>query len=381
MAQASYNQGNSTATVANTAINNAASASLYANAGITLAQAAYNQANTAGGADQYARDTANSAGLYANSGITLAQAAYNEANLKFNSSGGVITGNVTISNSSDLTVTGNLIILGNTSYVSANDLIVNDPMIILANGNFTDAVDIGFVAHYGPEISPGQQRHTGFFRHAETNEYYVFYNYDKHLEAGNNTIIIEDASFIKSNINADVFKGNLIANSVIVDGRNLYTFGTSAYDQANASINLAQSAYNAQNSTAIVANSAITADETVTLTNKRITQRVANNGVTTSGSITPTANTADQYNIIGLTGTANIQIPSGTPTDGQKLNIRIKDNGVGRTLTWVTSGSGAYRPIGVTLPTSTTANKTIYVGCVYNATDDDWDVVAVASEV
>jgi hypothetical protein len=119
---------------------------------------------------------------------------------------------------------------------------------------------------------------------------------------------------------------------------------------------------------------------TQTLTNKRVTSRVGSNGVTISGNITPTSDTADQYNITGLTGTSNIQIPSGTPTDGQRLSIRIKDDGTGRTLTWVTT-AGGYRVIGTTLPLTTTANKTIYVGCVYNNADSFWDVVAVASEV
>lgn len=112
----------------------------------------------------------------------------------------------------------------------------------------------------------------------------------------------------------------------------------------------------------------------------RVTPRIGSNGATTSGNITPTGDTADQYNITGLTGSAAIQIPSGTPTDAQRLSIRIKDNGTARALTWVTS-AGGYRVIGTTLPTTTTANKTIYVGCVYNSADSFWDVVAVASEV
>jgi len=119
---------------------------------------------------------------------------------------------------------------------------------------------------------------------------------------------------------------------------------------------------------------------TQTLTNKRVTNRIGSNGATTSGNITPTSDTADQYNITGLTGTANIQIPSGTPTDGQRLSIRIKDNGTNRSLTWVTS-AGGYQVIGTTLPTTTTANKTIYVGCVYNSADSFWDVVAVATQI
>jgi hypothetical protein len=67
-----------------------------------------------------------------------------------------------------------------------------------------------------------------------------------------------------------------------------------------------------------------------------------------------------------------IAAPSGTPTNGQRLLIRIKDNGTARALTW----NAIYRVIGVTLPTTTTANKTIYVGCIYNSADSTWDVVA-----
>jgi hypothetical protein len=119
---------------------------------------------------------------------------------------------------------------------------------------------------------------------------------------------------------------------------------------------------------------------TQTFTNKRVTSRIGSNGATTSGNITPTSDTADQFNITGLTGTSAIQIPSGTPTDAQRLSIRIKDNGTARTLSWVTT-AGGYRVIGTTLPLTTTANKTIYVGCVYNSADSFWDVVAVASEV
>ena len=62
--------------------------------------------------------------------------------------------------------------------------------------------------------------------------------------------------------------------------------------------------------------------------------------------------------------------------DGQKLTIRLRDNGTSRTLVW----DAVFRAIGVTLPTSTTSLKTIYVGCIYNGSSAKWDVVAVAEE-
>lgn len=117
--------------------------------------------------------------------------------------------------------------------------------------------------------------------------------------------------------------------------------------------------------------------DTQTLTNKRVTPRI---GTTTSAStITPTADLSDQYNVTALATTAAFAIPSGTPTDGQKLTIRIKDSGSGQTMSWTTT-TGGYRVIGTTLPTSIAAGKTIYVGCIYNSADSFWDVVSVATQ-
>jgi hypothetical protein len=56
--------------------------------------------------------------------------------------------------------------------------------------------------------------------------------------------------------------------------------------------------------------------------------------------------------------------------------IRIKDNGSARTIAYDTK----YRAIGVTLPTTTTASKTTYLGVIYNATDDKFDIMGVTTE-
>ena len=61
---------------------------------------------------------------------------------------------------------------------------------------------------------------------------------------------------------------------------------------------------------------------------------------------------------------------------GQKLIIRIKDNGTARALTY----GSEYRALGVALPTTTVINKTLYMGLIYNSTDTKWDLVAVAQE-
>lgn len=119
--------------------------------------------------------------------------------------------------------------------------------------------------------------------------------------------------------------------------------------------------------------------DTQTLTNKRITLRVGSNGATTSGNITPTGDTSDQYNVTGLTGAITMLAPSGTPTDAQKLIIKIKDNGNAANVTWTTT-TGAYRAVGITLPTVTTAGKVTYVGCIYNSGDTFWDAVATVTQ-
>ena len=122
----------------------------------------------------------------------------------------------------------------------------------------------------------------------------------------------------------------------------------------------------------------ITSTSTSTLTNKRINPRVVAASAT-SGSLTPNGDTTDVYNAMGLTGAITLNAPSGTPVDGQKLIIRLEDNGTGRGITWTTS-SGAFRAVGVTLPTTTTASKVSYIGCVYNSTDVFWDIIAVATQ-
>lgn len=116
------------------------------------------------------------------------------------------------------------------------------------------------------------------------------------------------------------------------------------------------------------------ADFIQTLTNKRVTPRVAT--VADAATITPTADSADLYTVTALAQAATIAAPSGTPTNGQKLIIRLLDNGTARALTW----NAIYNVIGVTLPTTTVLSKYTYVGCIYNSANSKWDVVAVTTQ-
>ena len=101
------------------------------------------------------------------------------------------------------------------------------------------------------------------------------------------------------------------------------------------------------------------------------------NTVSSSATLTPNVDEHEQETITALSTALTINAPTGTATNGLKLVLRITDNGTNRALTW----NAIFEVIGVTLPTTTTANKTIYVGLIYNATATKWDVVAIKEQV
>jgi flagellar basal body rod protein FlgC len=105
--------------------------------------------------------------------------------------------------------------------------------------------------------------------------------------------------------------------------------------------------------------------------------------ISTASSTSPFSWNSQNYDQFAFTALANaltINADSGTPFDGQLVIFRFKDNGTQRALTWTTGVSKGFRAIGVTLPTTTTISKTLYVGATYNFADSRWDVLAVAEE-
>ncbi|MHA1302202.1 MAG: hypothetical protein ACTSPI_00680 [Candidatus Heimdallarchaeaceae archaeon] len=114
--------------------------------------------------------------------------------------------------------------------------------------------------------------------------------------------------------------------------------------------------------------------ETQTLTNKRITKRVGS--IASTSSLTIDSDSYDVYCVTALSEEITINEPSGTPTNGQSLILRFKDDGTGRAINW----NVIFRAIGVDLPTGTTAGKTLYVGLIYNSADSKWDALAVGEE-
>lgn len=86
--------------------------------------------------------------------------------------------------------------------------------------------------------------------------------------------------------------------------------------------------------------------------------------------------TCDQFEVTAQAGALKFNNPGGTPVGGNKLVIRIKDNGTARALTYDTQ----FRAMGNALPTTTVLSKTLYMGFIYNATDTKWDLIAVSQE-
>lgn len=98
-----------------------------------------------------------------------------------------------------------------------------------------------------------------------------------------------------------------------------------------------------------------------------------------TSSATPAIDT-DRYDAVSITAlaaaitsmTTNL---TGTPTNFQKLLIRVRDDGTARAIAW-----GASFQDGVAaLPTTTVAGKTLLVGLVYDIVDNKWTCEATGS--
>ena len=102
--------------------------------------------------------------------------------------------------------------------------------------------------------------------------------------------------------------------------------------------------------------------------------------VTIASSATPTPNgdITDIYTITALAEAATFGAPTGTPTQGQTLLIRIKDNATARALGF----NAIYRAgTDIALPTTTVISKTIYLGFIYNVADSKWDLIAYVGNI
>ncbi len=100
-----------------------------------------------------------------------------------------------------------------------------------------------------------------------------------------------------------------------------------------------------------------TPNSTETMTNKRITKRVAS--TTDDATAVIDSDSYDQYFLTAIANATEFTI-TGTPTTGQTIFIGLKDAGVSKALTWT-----GITALGVTLPTATTAGKIHIIGLMY----------------
>ena len=107
-------------------------------------------------------------------------------------------------------------------------------------------------------------------------------------------------------------------------------------------------------------------------------QRIATLSVTTTtastATLTPNVDAADTFTITAQAVGLSVANPTGTPVNGQKMIIRIDDNGTARAITW--SGTQYRASTDLALPTTTIATKTMYLGFIWNSTDTKWDLIA-----
>jgi len=195
------------------------------------------------------------------------------------------------------------------------------------------------------------------------------------MTVGGSTTIIQP-----STTNADLdLRGNGTGNVTIGDGTDTTKEISFEVSGATTAKTLTVSASHTDNRTLTIPDATTTMvgiDVTQTLTNKRVTPRVSSE----TSSATPTINTdnVDCHSITALAAaitsfTSNL---SGTPTNFQKLTIRIKDDGTGRAITW----GASFEAVGVALPTTTVANKRLTVGFLYDTVAAKWGCVASISE-
>jgi hypothetical protein len=167
----------------------------------------------------------------------FAQAAYNTANSKFNSSGGTISG--------DVSVTGNLTVTGETFYANVTNLNVDDSFIVL-NANTVGSP----VFNSGIEIDRGTSNNTLLF----WNESNKSWNY---TDDESNEYIIASESYVANSITPvnqftqsafnTANSANVLAQTAFdgVDAVNGYA--VSAFATANGANGLASGAFNKAN--------------------------------------------------------------------------------------------------------------------------------------
>lgn len=89
------------------------------------------------------------------------------------------------------------------------------------------------------------------------------------------------------------------------------------------------------------------------------------------------ANTYTAITVTELASAVAFANPTDSFDDFFEMKVRLKDDGTARAISF----GSAFRVIGTTLPTTTTANKITFLRVVYNKADLKFDVIEVKQEV
>lgn len=82
------------------------------------------------------------------------------------------------------------------------------------------------------------------------------------------------------------------------------------------------------------------------------------------------------YNMVALNNQSQNLLISDPVNTGDRILIRIKDDGVARAITF----GPKYRGMTSGLPATTVIGKTLYMGFMYNQPIDKWDLLAFVQE-
>ena len=154
--------------------------------------------------------------------VTNNTASTNSANGALVVAGGVGIGGA-LNVGGNLEVNGDFTVTGTTTTVDVETLSITDPLIHLADSNeSSDEVDIGFIGHYFDAALGGRQ-HTGIFRDASNDEYYVFAQYqDSALDSSPRSNVIDRtrSSFVLAPFNAMSVTAETLSGTVSADSIN-----------------------------------------------------------------------------------------------------------------------------------------------------------------
>ena len=234
-------------------------------------------------------------------------------------------GNITTAD--NLTVGGDFIVQGNNFTIDADSLRVEDSLIQLASNNeSSDVIDIGFFGHYSNDGNTAL--HTGFFRDASDEQYYLFNGLeDANLDANNSvtTINRSGTGFTLADLNIGNLSstGGLVATSNSGDDVELRIQNTSQTSGDTATLRFSVTGNTAFDS------AFVGSDRTNSLIfGSNVVERMRINASGNVGikTTSPSFPLAGQLHISGGTGYVGLNLQKGSAATGHLLEFTDENN-------------------------------------------------------